>query len=73
MGDDVMSKGSTNYDPQYWHNIQPPEEMDVSRYFEYDEDSLFQLRKWLRLDEAVPRTIVEVGAEAAISQRSSSR
>lgn len=35
--------------------------MDVSRYFEYDEDALFQLRKWLRLNEAVPKTIVEVG------------
>jgi len=35
--------------------------MDVSRYFEYDEDALFQLKKWLRLDEAVPKTIVEVG------------
>jgi len=35
--------------------------MDVSRYFEYDEDALFQLKKWLRLDEAIPKTIVEVG------------
>ncbi len=57
----VMSENSLNYDPRYWHNIQPPEEIDVSRYFEYDEDALFQLRKWLRLDEEVPKTIVEVG------------
>ena len=57
----MMSENSLHYDPRYWHNIQPPEEMDVSRYFEYDEDALFQLRKWLRLDEKVPKTIVEVG------------
>jgi ubiquinone/menaquinone biosynthesis C-methylase UbiE len=49
------------HDPRDWHNIQPPEEMDVSRYFEYDEDALFQLRKWLKLDETEPKTIVEVG------------
>ena len=56
-----MSEDLLHYDPRYWHNIQPPEEMDVSRHFEYDEDALFQLRKWLRLDEGVPKTIVEVG------------
>jgi len=54
-----MPEDSLSYDPRHWHNIQPPEEMDVSRYFEYDEDALFQLRRWLRLDEA--KTIVEVG------------
>jgi len=57
----MMSDDSLRYDPRYWHNIQPPEEMDISRCFEYDEDVLFQLRKWLRLDEALPKTIVEVG------------
>jgi 16S rRNA A1518/A1519 N6-dimethyltransferase RsmA/KsgA/DIM1 with predicted DNA glycosylase/AP lyase activity len=56
-----MSKGSVDYNPKNWHNIQSPEEMDVSRCFEYDEDALFQLRKWLRLDEELPKTIVEVG------------
>jgi ubiquinone/menaquinone biosynthesis C-methylase UbiE len=35
--------------------------MDVSRYFEYDKDALLQLRKWLRLNQAPPKTIVEVG------------
>jgi SAM-dependent methyltransferase len=35
--------------------------MDVSRYFEYDEDALLLLGRWLRLDEAEPKTIVEVG------------
>jgi ubiquinone/menaquinone biosynthesis C-methylase UbiE len=35
--------------------------MDVTRYFEYDEDALFQMKKWLRLDDTVPKTIVEVG------------
>ena len=54
-----MSEDSLRYDPRYWHNIQPPEEMDVSRHFEYDEDALLQLKKWLRLDES--KTIVEVG------------
>ena len=56
-----MPRNSMSYDPRYWHNVTPAEEMDVSRYFEYDEDALFQLRKWLRLDQAVPKTIVEVG------------
>ncbi len=56
-----MSEDLIDYDPRYWHNITPPEEMDVSRYFEYDGDALYHLRKWLRLDEAVPKTIVEVG------------
>lgn len=56
-----MSKGSFRFDPRFWHNIQPPSEIDVSRYYEYDEDSLFLLRKWLRLDQGLPKTIVEVG------------
>jgi ubiquinone/menaquinone biosynthesis C-methylase UbiE len=49
------------YDPSQWHNIQPPEFMDVSRRFEYDDDHLRLLRSWLRLDGGAPRTIVEVG------------
>lgn len=49
------------YDPRYWHNIQPPELMDVSRRFEYDEDSLTLLQKWLRLNEGASKTIIEVG------------
>ena len=57
----MTSEKSKEYDPRYWHNIQPPEEIDVSRQFEYDEDALSLLRKWLRLDEASPKTIVEVG------------
>ncbi len=48
------------YDPMHWHNIQTPEEMDISRRFEYDEDHLYLLRKWLRLGEG-PKKIVEVG------------
>ncbi|MFB0543759.1 MAG: class I SAM-dependent methyltransferase [Candidatus Bathyarchaeia archaeon] len=49
------------YDSRYWHNIQPPELMDLSRRFEYDEDVLNLLRKWLRLSEGASKTIVEVG------------
>jgi ubiquinone/menaquinone biosynthesis C-methylase UbiE len=49
------------FDPSQWHNIQPPEFMDVSRRFEYDDDHLRLLRSWLRLDRGAPRTIVEVG------------
>jgi len=56
-----MSEDSLRYDPRYWHNIQLPEEMDVSRCFEYDEDALSQLKKWLKLDEELPKTVVEVG------------
>ena len=56
-----MSKDSIEYDPRYWHNIQPPEEVDVSRYFEYDKDALFLLKRWLRLDQSAPKTVVEVG------------
>lgn len=56
-----MPENSKSYDPRYWHNVTPADEMDVSRYFEYDEDALFQLRRWLRLDQAVPKTVVEVG------------
>jgi len=56
-----MSEDSLPYDPRYWHSIQPPEEMEVSRHFEYDEDALLQLKKWLRLDEPDPKTVVEVG------------
>jgi ubiquinone/menaquinone biosynthesis C-methylase UbiE len=48
------------YDPVRWHNVQTPEEMDLSRRYEYDEDHLYLLRKWLRLDEG-PAKIVEVG------------
>jgi ubiquinone/menaquinone biosynthesis C-methylase UbiE len=50
-----------DFDPREWHNVQSADEMDVSRYFEYDDDALFQLRKWLRLDLPVSKTIVEVG------------
>jgi SAM-dependent methyltransferase len=56
-----MSEDSVRYDPRYWHNIQSSEEMDVSRHFEYDGDALLQLRRWLRLEEASPKAIVEVG------------
>jgi ubiquinone/menaquinone biosynthesis C-methylase UbiE len=49
------------FDPSQWHNIQPPEFMDISRRFEYDDDHLRLLRRWLRLDGEAPRTIVEVG------------
>lgn len=48
------------FDPREWHNIQPPEVMDVSRRFEYDDDALLLLRKWLRLDAS--KEIVEVGS-----------
>ncbi|MCW4036908.1 MAG: class I SAM-dependent methyltransferase [Candidatus Bathyarchaeota archaeon] len=57
----MVGEGSLPYDPRHWHNIQPPEFMDVSRRFEYDEDHLRLLKRWLRLDSEAPRTIVEVG------------
>ena len=56
-----MSEQPLDYDPRDWHNIQAADEMDVSRYFEYDDDAIFQLRKWLRLDQAGPKTIAEIG------------
>jgi len=56
-----MSEDSLRYDPRYWHNIQTPDEMEVVRHFEYDNDALFLLRKWLRLRGMVPKTIVEIG------------
>jgi len=56
-----MDRNSFSYDPRFWHNIKPPKETDVSGYFEYDEDATSLLRKWPRLDEAVSKTIVEVG------------
>lgn len=55
----MAGERSTPFDPREWHNVQPPESMDISRRFEYDKDHLQLLRKWLRLDE--PGTIVEVG------------
>lgn len=57
----MTNEDPLDYDPRHWHNIQPPEEIDVSRHFEYDEDATSSLRKWLRLDEAVSKTIAEVG------------
>jgi len=56
-----MSEQPFDYDPQDWHNVQAADEMDVSRYFEYDDDAILQLRKWLRLDQAAPKTILEIG------------
>lgn len=57
----MVGEESLPYDPRHWHNIQPPEYMDISRRFEYDEDHLHLLRRWLRLDEGNKKTIVEVG------------
>jgi ubiquinone/menaquinone biosynthesis C-methylase UbiE len=56
-----MPENHLEFDPREWHNIQPPEEMDAVRHFEYDGDAISLLRKWLRLDERTPKTIVEVG------------
>jgi ubiquinone/menaquinone biosynthesis C-methylase UbiE len=56
-----MSEQPLDYDPRDWHNVQAADEMDVSRYFEYDDDAILQLRKWLRLDQAAPKTMVEIG------------
>lgn len=56
----MSDERSPRFDPRYWHNIQPPEFMDISRRFEYDEDHLRMLRRWLRLDNRIG-TIVEVG------------
>jgi ubiquinone/menaquinone biosynthesis C-methylase UbiE len=56
-----MGEDRFDFDPREWHNVQSADEMDVSRYFEYDDDALFQLRKWLRLDQSISKTIVEVG------------
>lgn len=50
------------FDPRFWHNIQSPFEMDVGRRFEYDEDSLELLKRWLRLDKNRTKVIVEVGS-----------
>lgn len=57
-----MSDGRLRYDPRDWHNVQAPEEMDVSRHFEYDDAATCELKKWLRLDSVVPKAIVEVGS-----------
>ncbi len=53
-------KDTATFDTTQWHNVQPPEFMDISRRFEYDEDAILMLKKWLRLTEG-PETIVEVG------------
>ena len=55
-----MSK--IEFDPRFWHNIQDPFEMDVSRRFEYDEDALELIKRWLRLDNSQVKVIVEVGS-----------
>jgi len=57
----VEKRTQESFDFRLWHNISSPEEMDVSRHFEYDEDSLHLLKKWLRLDGKNVRKIVEVG------------
>ncbi len=57
----MVRKERMPFDPSQWHNIQPPEFMDVSRRFEYDDDHLRLLRSWLRLEGEPPRTIVDVG------------
>lgn len=57
----MMSEQPLDYDPRDWHNVQAADEMDVSRHFEYDDDAILQLRKWLRLDQAAPKTIMEIG------------
>jgi ubiquinone/menaquinone biosynthesis C-methylase UbiE len=54
-------KDSIAFDTRFWHNVQPPEEMDVSRRFEYDEDAVALLRKWLGLNEGFSGKIIEVG------------
>jgi ubiquinone/menaquinone biosynthesis C-methylase UbiE len=56
-----MSKQPLEFDPRDWHNFQAADEMDVSRYFEYDDDAIFQLGKWLKLDQTIPKTVVEIG------------
>lgn len=56
----MAKKSPPSYDPLFWHNIQPPESMEISRKFEYDEDALTLLKKWLRLNDRV-QTIIEVG------------
>lgn len=48
------------FDPRFWHNIQRPFEMDVLRRFEYDEDNLKLLKRWLRLHDPRIKVIVEV-------------
>ena len=56
-----MSRDIIAYDTRFWHNIQPPESMDITRRFEYDEDAIALLKKWLRIAEGATNTIVEVG------------
>lgn len=58
-----ISGESLEYDPRYWHNVNPPEVYDISRYFDFDEDILYLLKKWLRIEEAKPKTVVEVGCK----------
>ena len=55
-----MGKKTKDYDTRLWHNIQPPEFMDLSRKYEYNEDHINLLKKWLRLKEN-PKTVVEIG------------
>jgi len=47
-----MSEQPLDHDPRDWHNVQTPDEMDVSRYFEYDDDATETVRK---KDELFPR------------------
>jgi tRNA G46 methylase TrmB len=56
-----MSEQPFDYDPRDWHSVQAADQMDVSRHFEYDDDAIFQLRKWFRLDQAASKTVVEIG------------
>ena len=58
-----ISEESLEYDPLYWHNVNPPEVYDVSRYFDFDEDILSLLKEWLRIEEKRPHTVVEVGSK----------
>ena len=62
-----MSRDTIAYDTRFWHNIQPPESMDITRRFEYDEDAIALLKKWLRIAEGATKTIVEVGCGSAFS------
>lgn len=57
-----MSENEKEFDPRFWHNIQGPFEMDVSRRFEYDFNSLKLIENWLRLCDSQINVIIEVGS-----------
>jgi predicted O-methyltransferase YrrM len=44
-----------------WSAIQSPEEMEVNRRFEYDDESLTLIKRWLKVGRQTKR-VVEIGS-----------